>query len=144
MLPYHHYPLTFHFESLIYRLSTGNWAANICCICSACGLWHIIFNHSNAAKHSTSTNHCNRGMPSMQGMYFIGFTQIRLNKIIWPGTTRYVAFISLSLPFQVGALEEHMTLLGILCGIFFFPLGLICCLTLTERKCTNCGATFNS
>ena len=79
----------------------------------------------------------------MQGRYFIGFTQIRLNKIR-PETTRYVEFISLSLPFQVGALEEHMTLLGILCGIFFFPLGLICCLTLTERKCTNCGATFNS
>lgn len=45
---------------------------------------------------------------------------------------------------RVGALEEHMTLLGILCGIFFFPFGLICCLTLTERKCTNCGAVFNS
>jgi len=45
---------------------------------------------------------------------------------------------------RIGALEEHMTLLGILCGIFFFPLGLICCLTLTERRCTNCGTTFKS
>jgi len=43
---------------------------------------------------------------------------------------------------RVGSLEEHMTLLGILCGILLFPIGLICCLTLTERKCTNCGAKF--
>ena len=81
MLPSYHYPLKFHFESLAYRLSTGNWAANICCICSACGLWHIIFNHSNATKHSTSTNYCNRGMSSMQGRYFIGFTQMTSSKI---------------------------------------------------------------
>jgi len=45
---------------------------------------------------------------------------------------------------RIGSLEEHMTLLGILCGIFFFPIGIICCLTLTERKCTNCGAKFDS
>lgn len=45
---------------------------------------------------------------------------------------------------RVGALEEHFTLVGILLGIFFFPVGLICCLTLTERRCTNCGAKFNS
>lgn len=45
---------------------------------------------------------------------------------------------------RVGTLEDHMTLLGILCGIFFFPVGLICCLTFTERRCSNCGAKFNS
>ncbi|KAM9456835.1 membrane protein BRI3 [Clarias gariepinus] len=43
---------------------------------------------------------------------------------------------------RVGVLEEDFTCLGIMCAIFFFPLGIIFCLALRQRRCPNCGATF--
>ncbi|XP_010770138.1 membrane protein BRI3 [Notothenia coriiceps] len=43
---------------------------------------------------------------------------------------------------RVGVLEDDFTCLGILCAIFFFPLGLLFCFALRQRRCPNCGATF--
>ncbi|XP_026072653.1 brain protein I3-like isoform X1 [Carassius auratus] len=43
---------------------------------------------------------------------------------------------------RVGVLEEDFTCLGIMCAIFFFPLGILFCLALRQRRCPNCGATF--
>jgi len=43
---------------------------------------------------------------------------------------------------QVGVLEDDFTCLGIFCAIFFFPLGILCCLALKNRRCSNCGAYF--
>lgn len=43
---------------------------------------------------------------------------------------------------RVGVLEDDFTCLGILCAIIFFPLGLIFCFALRQRRCPNCGATF--
>lgn len=43
---------------------------------------------------------------------------------------------------RVGVLEDDFTCLGILCAIFFFPLGILFCLALRQRRCPNCGATF--
>ncbi|XP_030753466.1 brain protein I3 [Sitophilus oryzae] len=45
---------------------------------------------------------------------------------------------------RVGVLQDDFTCLGVLCAIFFFPLGLLCCLALREKKCRNCGATFDA
>lgn len=39
-----------------------------------------------------------------------------------------------------GNLIEDFTCCGICLAIFFFPLGLICCLLMKERRCTRCGA----
>lgn len=47
-----------------------------------------------------------------------------------------------NLHFQVGYLEDDYTCLGILMAILFFPLGIICCLALKNRRCSNCGAYF--
>lgn len=44
--------------------------------------------------------------------------------------------------FQIGILEDDYTCLGIFCAIFFFPLGIIACLLLKNRRCSNCGAYF--
>lgn len=44
--------------------------------------------------------------------------------------------------FQVGVLEDDYTCMGLLCAIFFFPLGILCCLLLKNRRCSNCGAYF--
>ncbi|XP_062840874.1 brain protein I3 [Trichomycterus rosablanca] len=44
---------------------------------------------------------------------------------------------------RVGVLEEDFTCLGIMCAIFFFPLGILFCLALRQRRCPNCGATFS-
>ncbi|KAM9392859.1 membrane protein BRI3 [Pholidichthys leucotaenia] len=43
---------------------------------------------------------------------------------------------------RVGVLEDDFTCLGILCAIFCFPLGLLFCFALRQRRCPNCGATF--
>ncbi|MED6257689.1 hypothetical protein CHARACLAT_006245 [Characodon lateralis] len=43
---------------------------------------------------------------------------------------------------RVGVLEDDFTCLGILCAIFFFPLGILFCFALRQRRCPNCGATF--
>ncbi|XP_039630702.1 brain protein I3 isoform X1 [Polypterus senegalus] len=43
---------------------------------------------------------------------------------------------------RVGVLEDDFTCLGILCAIIFFPIGILFCLALRQRRCPNCGATF--
>ncbi|CAG5136325.1 unnamed protein product [Candidula unifasciata] len=43
---------------------------------------------------------------------------------------------------RVGILEEDFTCLGVLCAILFFPLGILCCLALRQRRCSHCGAVF--
>ncbi|XP_077172349.1 membrane protein BRI3 isoform X2 [Paroedura picta] len=43
---------------------------------------------------------------------------------------------------RVGVLEDAFTCLGIFCAIFFFPIGILFCLLLRQRRCPNCGATF--
>lgn len=43
---------------------------------------------------------------------------------------------------RVGILEDDFTCLGILCAILFFPIGILCCLALKNRRCSNCGAMF--
>uniref|UniRef100_A0A1B6L0T4 Membrane protein BRI3 n=1 Tax=Graphocephala atropunctata TaxID=36148 RepID=A0A1B6L0T4_9HEMI len=43
---------------------------------------------------------------------------------------------------RVGVLEDDFTCLGICCAIFFFPIGILCCLALKDKRCTNCGAYF--
>ncbi|XP_035727086.1 brain protein I3-like [Vespa mandarinia] len=43
---------------------------------------------------------------------------------------------------RVGIMEDDYTCLGLLCAILFFPIGIICCLLLKTRRCSNCGAYF--
>ncbi|RWS14487.1 brain protein I3-like protein [Dinothrombium tinctorium] len=43
---------------------------------------------------------------------------------------------------RVGVLEEDFTCLGVLLALICFPLGILCCLALRQRRCPNCGATF--
>ncbi|KAK3582689.1 hypothetical protein CHS0354_013037 [Potamilus streckersoni] len=43
---------------------------------------------------------------------------------------------------RVGVLEDDFTCLGVLCAIIFFPIGILCCLAMRQRRCPNCGAVF--
>jgi len=43
---------------------------------------------------------------------------------------------------RVGVLEDDFTCLGVLCAILCFPLGVLCCLALRQRRCSHCGAIF--
>ncbi|XP_026469145.1 brain protein I3 [Ctenocephalides felis] len=43
---------------------------------------------------------------------------------------------------RVGVLEDDYTCLGIFCAIFFFPIGILCCLAMKNRRCSNCSAYF--
>eukprot|EP00057_Strongylocentrotus_purpuratus_P002144 XP_003723915.1 PREDICTED: brain protein I3-like isoform X2 [Strongylocentrotus purpuratus] len=44
---------------------------------------------------------------------------------------------------EIGALHEQFTPFGILCAIFFFPNGLICCLMSRHKMCPVCGTVFH-
>ncbi|EGI67692.1 Brain protein I3, partial [Acromyrmex echinatior] len=44
---------------------------------------------------------------------------------------------------RIGIMEDDYTCLGLFCAIFFFPLGIICCLLLRTKRCSNCGAYFD-
>ncbi|CAF2903314.1 unnamed protein product [Rotaria sp. Silwood2] len=41
---------------------------------------------------------------------------------------------------KVGMLDTEFTCLGLCCAIFFFPIGILCCLALRQRRCNFCGA----
>ncbi|CAL1678884.1 unnamed protein product [Lasius platythorax] len=43
---------------------------------------------------------------------------------------------------RVGVMEDDYTCFGLLCAILFFPIGIICCILLKTRRCSNCGAYF--
>ncbi|CAG0902612.1 unnamed protein product [Darwinula stevensoni] len=43
---------------------------------------------------------------------------------------------------RVGILYDDFTLLGILMAILFFPMGILCCLALRQKRCSNCGAIY--
>lgn len=42
----------------------------------------------------------------------------------------------------VGHISEDFTMIGIILAILFFPLGILCCLMMKEKKCDRCGAKF--
>lgn len=43
---------------------------------------------------------------------------------------------------HVGYIREDYTCCGIALAILFFPLGLICCLLMKEKRCSHCSQTF--
>jgi hypothetical protein len=42
---------------------------------------------------------------------------------------------------KVGVITEDFSCCGIALAILCFPLGIICCLLMKEKKCSSCGAT---
>jgi len=43
---------------------------------------------------------------------------------------------------RIGMLEDEYTCCGVCCAILFFPLGILCCLCMKDKRCSNCGAQF--
>ncbi|KXJ21721.1 Brain protein I3 [Exaiptasia diaphana] len=43
---------------------------------------------------------------------------------------------------NIGYTHSEFTILGICLAILFFPIGILCCLLLTEKRCNNCGMTY--
>jgi len=62
--------------------------------------------------------------------------------IVVPIVEPQVLFIGSCPACRVGILEEDYTCLGILLAILFFPIGILCCLAFRQRRCPNCGTTF--
>ncbi|CAN2390061.1 identical protein binding [Pristimantis euphronides] len=59
-----------------------------------------------------------------------------------PAATTSVVVVGGCPACRVGVLEDSFTCLGIFCAIFFFPLGILFCLALRQRRCPNCGVPF--
>ncbi|XP_078349163.1 membrane protein BRI3-like [Oculina patagonica] len=60
-----------------------------------------------------------------------------------PAPTTYVYVQGNCPACHTGTLQDEFTGLGICLAIFFFPLGLVCCLLLTEKRCTRCGMRYS-
>ena len=43
---------------------------------------------------------------------------------------------------HAGVITDSYTACGIILAICLFPIGVICCLMMKERRCSNCNATF--
>ena len=43
---------------------------------------------------------------------------------------------------RIGVLADDYGCFAIFLAIFFFPLGVLCCLAMRERVCTHCGARY--
>ncbi|XP_045214673.1 brain protein I3-like [Mercenaria mercenaria] len=39
----------------------------------------------------------------------------------------------------IGFVRTQYTLPGLLLFVIFFPIGIVCCLMMTERRCSHCG-----
>lgn len=39
---------------------------------------------------------------------------------------------------RIGVLEDNFTCGGLLCALLFFPLGILCCLAMRTKVCSNC------
>uniref|UniRef100_A0A670KDX2 Membrane protein BRI3 n=1 Tax=Podarcis muralis TaxID=64176 RepID=A0A670KDX2_PODMU len=61
---------------------------------------------------------------------------------IWQPPTTSVVVVGGCPACRVGVLEDTFTCLGVFCAIVFFPIGILFCLALRQRRCPNCGATF--
>ncbi|XP_032797040.2 brain protein I3 [Daphnia magna] len=62
--------------------------------------------------------------------------------IITPNPAGNIFLVSGCPACRVGVLDDEFTFLGLLCCILFFPIGILCCLALRQRRCLNCGAVF--
>jgi hypothetical protein len=43
---------------------------------------------------------------------------------------------------RVGQMQDEFTCCGIALAIIFFPIGLLCCYVMREKRCSNCGTRF--
>ncbi|EDV90424.1 brain protein I3 [Drosophila grimshawi] len=62
--------------------------------------------------------------------------------VVHPSQPAQIFLINACPSCRIGYLEDTFSPLGLCCAIFFFPLGILCCLAMREKRCSNCGATF--
>ncbi|CAH1273830.1 membrane protein BRI3-like [Branchiostoma lanceolatum] len=80
--------------------------------------------------------------PLPQGMSQPSYMGTQTTVTVQPQPTTSVVVVGGCPACRVGVLEDDYTCLGICCAIAFFPIGLLCCLALRQRRCPNCGAIF--
>ncbi|OXA51244.1 brain protein I3 [Folsomia candida] len=82
--------------------------------------------------------------PQNQPPYQYGSTTtvtVQPAQLVQPGTR--VVIVSGGCPrCHVGSLIDDFDCCAIFLAIFFFPIGILCCLAMRQKRCTNCGATF--
>ncbi|CAG0882801.1 unnamed protein product [Darwinula stevensoni] len=44
---------------------------------------------------------------------------------------------------HAGFLTDEFTCCGITMAVLFFPIGVLCCLAMRQKRCSNCGSTFS-
>ncbi|KAK7112229.1 membrane protein BRI3-like [Littorina saxatilis] len=64
------------------------------------------------------------------------------NVTVQPPTAQRVVVVGGCPACRVGVLEDDFTCLGVLCAILFFPIGILCCLAMRQRRCAHCAAVF--
>ena len=82
-------------------------------------------------------------LPGYQGGAPPGYQPVSAVVQTQPAEASYICVTPGNCPAcHVGYLGDSYTCLGLCLAVCFFPLGILCCLALTEKRCTNCGMTF--
>ncbi|KAH3866499.1 hypothetical protein DPMN_029623 [Dreissena polymorpha] len=59
----------------------------------------------------------------------------------YPPIGQYMPVTPNCMACRVGFMQEGYSIVGIILAIVFFPIGILCCLMMKEKKCSNCGST---
>ncbi|XP_038066135.1 brain protein I3-like [Patiria miniata] len=59
-------------------------------------------------------------------------------------TTSHIVTVGNCPVCHIGNMREEFSAVGIVLAVLFFPLGVICCLMMTEKVCPHCGARFGA
>ncbi|KAK0055966.1 brain protein I3 [Biomphalaria pfeifferi] len=107
------------------------------------GYQHPHYPPAGSAYPPPPGSYDNKGYPSQPMGYPSGSVpSYHTSNVVIQSPTQQVVLVGGCPACRVGILEDDFTCLGVLCAILFFPIGLLCCLAMRQRRCNHCGAVF--
>ncbi|XP_044750483.1 brain protein I3-like [Coccinella septempunctata] len=81
--------------------------------------------------------------PGMNPYYTQGAPTTQQPQVILQSSEPTVVVVGGCPSCRIGLLEDEYGCCAICLAICCFPIGIVCCLLMKERKCSNCGAVYH-